>query len=185
MLEGKHVYLRPMEEKDIPFKVKWINNPKIRSTLNFDYPISEVGTRKWLHNVSGNPNRRDFFVCLKDTHEPIGFGGLINIDYKNSKAESYMGIGELKYHGKGYGYDIRRLILDYAFYELNLNKVYAYVWENNSAMMNLNKKAGFKIEGLLRDDILSHGELRNRYIMGVLKKDYLNLHSEKELEAGI
>ena len=45
--------------------------------------------------------------------------------------------------------------MDYAFYELNLNKVYAYVWENNSAMMNLNKKAGFKIEGLLRDDILS------------------------------
>ena len=70
------------------------------------------------------------------------------------------------------------LILDYAFKELNLNKVYAYVWENNKAMMNLNKKAGFEIEGLLRDDILSHGELRNRYIMGILRKDYLKLHSK-------
>lgn len=178
MIIGKKAYLRLMEEKDIPYKVKWINDPNVRTTLNFDYPISEVGTRKWLNNVSNNPNRRDFFVCDLETDTPIGFGGLLNIDYKNSKAESYMGIGNLDFRGKGYGYDIRMMILDYAFKELNLNKVYAYVWENNPAMLNLNKKAGFEIEGLLRDDILSHGELRNRYIMGILRKEYLQLHSK-------
>lgn len=174
MILGEKAYLRLMEERDVPYKVEWLNNPDVRNTLNFEYPISEVGTKKWLNNVSGNPNRRDFFVFDKESHEPIGFGGLINIDYKNSKAESYMAIGNLKFHGKGYGYDIRKIILNYGFGELNLNKIYAYVWEKNSAMINLNKKAGFEVEGLLRDDILSHGQLRNRYIMGVLKEDYLN-----------
>lgn len=175
MIENERIYLRLMEEKDIPYKVSWINNPNFRSTLNFEYPVSEVGTRKWLNSVSGNPNRRDFFVCNKESDEPIGFGGLLNIDYKNSKAESYMGIGDLNSQGKGYGYDIRKLILDYAFNELSLNKVYAYVWEKNTPMVNLNKKVGFQIEGLLRDDILSHGELRSRYIMGITKKDYQKL----------
>lgn len=173
MIEGKHVYLRLMEDRDVPYKVRWINNPDVRDTLNFDYPISEVGTRKWLHSVAGNSSRRDFFVCQKKDDKPIGFGGLINIDYKNSKAESYMAIGELSAQGKGYGYDIRKLILKYAFNELNLNKVYAYVWEQNEAMYNLNKKAGFKVEGLLREDILSHGEYRNRYIMGIFKDEFL------------
>lgn len=175
MIGNERIYLRLMEEKDIPYKVRWINNPDFRSTLNFEYPISEIGTRKWLNSVSGNSNRRDFFVCNKENDEPIGFGGLLNIDYKNSKAESYMGIGNLNYQGKGCGYDIRTLILGYAFNELNLNKVYAYVWEKNTPMINLNKKVGFEIEGLLRDDILSHGKLRNRYIMGITKNEYQNL----------
>src|SRR5690625_776984 len=179
MLYGKKVYLRLMEDRDVPYKVRWINNPEVRDTLNFDYPISEVGTRKWLHNVAGNPSRRDFFVCKKSNDEPIGFGGLINIDYKNSKAESYMAIGELSAQGKGYGYEIRKLILEYAFHELNLNKVYAYVWEQRVVMYHIKQKAGRKVEGLLLEDILSHGEFRNRYVMGIFKDEFLQ-HLQKK-----
>jgi len=40
-------------------------------------------------------------------------------------------------------------------------------------MINLNKRAGFSIEGHLRHDIFSHGEFRDRVIMGILRKDYL------------
>ena len=29
MLIGEQVYLRLMEDKDVPYKVKWINNPGI------------------------------------------------------------------------------------------------------------------------------------------------------------
>lgn len=170
---GDRCYLRLMEVRDVPYKVKWVNNPEIRSTLNFDYPVSEIGTKQWLNHACTNPTRKDFFVCDSKTNEPIGFGGLIGIDYKNSKAESYMTIGETGYQGKGYGYEIRKIILDYAFQELNLNKVYAYVWEKNVPMYNLNKKVGFQEEGFLKKDILSHGELRSRYVMGILRQDYL------------
>lgn len=172
MLNGKNVYLRLMEESDVKYKVKWINDSEVRKTLNFDYPISEIGTKKWLNSVSGNPIRKDFIVCTKNEGKPIGYGGILKIDFKNSKAESYMGIGEKEQQGKGIGYEIRSLILEYSFNELNLNKVYSYVWEQNTPMIKLNEKVGFKIEGLLRQDVLSHGELRNRYIMSVLKSEY-------------
>lgn len=174
MLIGSNIYIRLMEEKDVPYRVKWINNPEIRHTLNFDYPISEVGTRKWLHSVASNPSRKDFIVCDNETDKPVGYGGLLGIDIKNGKAESYMGIGEKNLHGKGIGFEIRKILLDYAFKELNLNKVYAYVWKENTPMIKLNEKAGFQIEGLLRQDILSHGEKRDRYIMGILKEEYLS-----------
>lgn len=179
MLKSKRIYLRLMEEKDVPYRVKWINNPDFRHTLNFDYPLSEIGTRKWLHNVAGNPTRKDFVVCDQTTDEPIGYGGFIGIDYKHRKAESYMGIGNLDYQGKGLGVEIREILLDYAFQELNLNKVYAYVWEENEPMLALNKKVGFKVEGLLREDVLSHGELRSRYIMGILKDEYKDYRKNK------
>lgn len=172
MLKGENIYLRLMEEKDVPYRVKWINDPEIRHTLNFDYPISEIGTKKWLHSVAGNPTRRDFIACDVETDKPIGYGGLLGIDIKNGKAESYMGIGEKNLHGKGVGFEIRKILLDYAFNELDLNKVYAYVWKENTPMIKLNEKVGFQIEGLLRQDILSHGEKRDRYIMGILKNEY-------------
>lgn len=173
MLFGERLYLRLMEEKDVPYKVKWINDPEVRKTLNFSYPVSEIATKQWLNKVALDSSRKDFIVCLKENDTPIGYAGLLNIDVKNSKAESYMGIGEKNCWGKGYAKETRILLLDYAFKELGLNKVYSYVWIENEKMINLNKSVGFKIEGKLEQDIFSHGEYRDRIIMGILREKYL------------
>lgn len=173
MIEGDLVYLRLMEEKDIIYKVNWVNDPDVRRTLNFDFPISEIGTKQWLYKVSMDASRKDFIVCTIIDNKPIGYAGFINIDLKNSKAESYMGIGEKQYWGKGYAKDIRRILLEYAFKELGLNKVYSYIWVENKKMINLNKSMGFKIEGTLEKDVFSHGEFRDRVIMSILKTNYL------------
>ncbi|NMB40672.1 MAG: GNAT family N-acetyltransferase [Firmicutes bacterium] len=172
MLRGKRIYLRLMEEKDIPYKVKWINDPVVRKTLNFSYPISEVATKQWLSKVALDSSRKDFIVCLKENDNPIGYGGFLNIDPKNSKAETYLGIGEISYWGQGYGREAMQILLNYAFTELGLNKVYSYSWSENKGMINLNKSLGFKIEGKLEQDVFSHGEYRDRVVMGLLKKDY-------------
>jgi len=180
MLYGDRIYLRLMEEKDIPYKVRWVNDPDVRRTLNVDYPFSEVATRNWLQKVSADDSRRDFIVCLVEKDFPIGYGGLMNIDFKNSKAETYMAVGHKEYWGKGYAADIRKRLLEYAFKELGMNKVYSYVWSENEKMINLNKKFGFVTEGLLREDVFYQGEYRNIYIMSLLKREYL----ENNLDPG-
>lgn len=163
-----------MEESDIEYKVRWFNDERVRETLNVDFPISEVGTRQWLHNVSTNNSRRDFIICSLEDDKPIGYCGLVNIDFRNQKAESYLGIGDTNYWGKGHATEARKLSLDYAFFELSLNKVYSYVWVENKAMQHINKKVGFKIEGTLRDDVFHRGEFRDKHVMGILKEDYVN-----------
>jgi RimJ/RimL family protein N-acetyltransferase len=180
MLTGKLVYLRLMEEKDVAYKVKWVNDPEIRATLNFDFPISEIATKQWLYKNAINETRRDFIICTLEYDRPIGFCGFLNIDRKNSKAESYMTIGEKDYWGKGYAKEVRNLLLEYAFMELNLNKVYSYVWTNNEKMIKLNENAGFIKEGILVQDIFSHGEFRDRVIMGLLREDYLKKYQLKQ-----
>ncbi|MCR2045369.1 GNAT family N-acetyltransferase [Anaerosalibacter massiliensis] len=173
MLKSDRIYLRLMEERDIPFKVRWINDSDVNATLNFDYPISEIGTRNWLNKAAANSSRKDFIVCLRENDRPIGYGGLLDIDIKNSKAESYMGIGETDCWGKGYAREIRTIILEYAFMQLGLNKVYSYVWEENKKMIKVNERAGFKVDGKLREDVFSHGEYRSRLIMSILKSEYM------------
>lgn len=172
MLSGKNTYIRLMEESDVQHKVDWFNDEEVRKTLNVDFPISVIGTKKWLSSVSTNSTRRDFIICSKEDNMPIGYVGLVNIDYKNSKAESYLGVGNKRYWGKGHASEARRLILDYAFEHLALNKVYSYVWTENEKMKHINLKVGFKIEGTLRDDIYYNGIYRDKHIMGVLRNEY-------------
>src|SRR5690625_1072115 len=103
-----------MEESDVAYKVSWFNDEEVRRTLNVDFPISIVGTKKWLQNNSTNSTRRDFIICTTKDELPIGYCGLVNIDLKNLKAESYLGIGNKKYWGLGHASEARKLILDYA-----------------------------------------------------------------------
>ncbi|GAB1476488.1 GNAT family protein [Bacillota bacterium] len=172
MLMGERIYLNLMEEKDIPDKVRWINDPEISQTLTLGYPLSIIGTKKWLDSVASDSSRRDFIVFLIENDLPIGYGGFINIDFKNSKAETYMAIGQKEYWGKGYAGDIRRTLTEYAFKELGLNLIYSYVWSRNEKMINLNKKFGFSTDAVLKDDIYSHGEFRSTCVMSLLKREY-------------
>lgn len=173
MLIGINLYLRPMEERDVTYKVKWLNDAEVRRTLNFDYPISEISTRQWLVRVATDTTRRDFVACLREDDSPIGYAGLMFIDRKASKAELYVGIGEKQHWGKGYGKEITGIQLAYGFIELGLNKLYTHTWSKNEIMIAINKKFGFEIEGTLRQDVFSHGEFRDRVLMGLLRADYM------------
>jgi RimJ/RimL family protein N-acetyltransferase len=173
MIKGDRIYLRLMEISDIPYKVAWINDEEVRKTLNFEFPISVISTEQWLRNICQKANRKDFIVCDVKTNIPIGYVGLLNIDLKNKKAESYLGIGNKEYWGKGYGYEIKFELLKYAFISLNLNKIYSYHHEDNYSMIKINEKLGGKIEGLFREDIfLPNGIVKNKVVMSILKREF-------------
>jgi RimJ/RimL family protein N-acetyltransferase len=173
MIESGNIYLRPMEIEDVPYKVRWINDPDVRRTLNFDYPISKVATEQWLRKVATDSSRKDFIACLKSNNIPIGYGGFLHIDYKNLKAESYMGIGAKEYWGSGNGYQLKKALLVYAFDHLRLNRVYSYHLTDNKPMIKINLKLGGKEEGIVREDVYSNGALRDRILLSVLKDEMI------------
>lgn len=173
MIEGERIYLRMMEMEDVPYKVQWVNDPEVRKSLLFpDFPVSKAATQNWLAKAALDPSRKDLMICLKSDDSAIGFAGLKSIDIKNLKAESYLGIGVKEYWGKGLGYEVKKLILEYGFNELGLNKVYSYHLAANEAMIRINLKLGGIQEGVMREDVFSGGVFLDRVIVSVLKKDY-------------
>lgn len=172
MLKSNHTFIRLMEESDVKHKVSWFNDEDVRKTLNVNFPISELGTKEWLKGVTKNNSRKDFIICERAGEKPIGYCGLVNIDLQNSKAESYLGIGDKTFWKKGHASEARRLILDYAFKELFLNKVYSYVWSENPKMRHINEKVGFQVDGVLRDEVFYKGTYRDKLVMSVLRKEY-------------
>lgn len=172
-LAGRHIFIRLVEHADLPKRVEWINAPKIQKTLNFDYPVSLAKTENWFDDVIRDRTRRDFSIFTVDKEVYIGFCGLLDIQMPTMKAELYVTIGDSDYWNMGYGTEAIKLVTDYGFNELGLNRIYAYQLPDNLASHRAFDKLNWKREGLLRQDIYSHGKFSDRYIISILKEEWV------------
>ncbi|MDY3007082.1 GNAT family protein, partial [Anaerococcus porci] len=173
-LVGNKIILKLIEKEDMKKRAEWINDIEIQATLNYDFPTSISKTQAWFQKAQMDSSRREFSIFNKETNEYIGFCGLFDIDYKARKAEHHCVIGNKAYHSKGYGIDAYKVIVNYGFKELGLNRIYAFQRTNNIAAHKLVEKLGWTREGLLREDLYSHGEIRDRYIISILRSEWKN-----------
>ena len=170
MWQDVKISIRKFERTDIPKKVEWINNPENNQFLHYDIPISVEGTEKWFDSHINDTNRFD--AVMEADGVSVGTIGLLGIDRKNSKAEYYVAMGETSYKGKGVAKEASRLILQYGFEELGLNRIYLFTEIDNIAAQKLFEKVGFTREGIIRQDIISQGKYVDRVAYGYLKEDW-------------
>lgn len=149
-------------------KVDIINDAKNNTYLHYDLPLTKENTEKWYNNKD-NSNRLDLTI-LKN-NEIAGFIGLLSIDNRNKKAEYYICVDH-HFSGQGIGTIASNLLLDYAFNELRLNKIYLFTEQDNNAAQHLFDKLHFAQEGLLKQDLIFNGKKINRYAYGLCKEDY-------------
>ena len=106
----------------------------------------------------------------------IGFLGLW-LDLTHSEVWVGVGIGEREYWGKGYGTDVMKLCLQYAFLELGAQRVSLGVHEYNPRAQRVYEKVGFRLEGRSRQDILREGRRFDSLWMGILREEWTTLHA--------
>jgi len=70
--------------------------------------------------------------------------------------------------GKGAGTEAISRLCDYAFERLNLHKVYAYVLAINPRARRSFEKAGFVVEGTLREDRWTGESFTDVYLLAKL-----------------
>ena len=168
------VTIRRFEKSDIPKKVEWINNPENNQFLHYDIPLRQDKTEKWFEGIQGREDRYD--AVIEADGVPVGTIGLLSIDKKNAKAEYYIAMGETEYKGKGVARQATALLLQYGFGTLGLNRIYLFTEAENMAAQRMFEKVGFKKEGCIRQDILSHGKYADRMIYGYLREDWAENH---------
>lgn len=164
----EEITIRKFEEKDIPNKVKWINDNNNNSYLHYNLPLTIKETTNWYKNIKNMQSRYDAIIEYKNI--PVGVIGLINID--KCKGEYYITLGERNYKRKGISYIASKKIINYGFTELGLNKIWLCVDSDNIAARNLYEKLGFKLEGILRKDIYFKGKMIDRCMYGIIKEEW-------------
>lgn len=162
------VSIRKFEEKDIPNKVTWINDPKNNQYLHYDLPLTEEGTKVWFLKIKDLTDRYD--AVIEYDGAPVGIIGLLNI--KNGKAEYYVTMGEADFKGKGIAKRATLLLLDYAFIERKLSEIYLYTEVNNIPAQKLFEKCGFIKGEIFKDSAVNRGKSVDRYYYSVLSSDW-------------
>ncbi|MBE6834733.1 MAG: GNAT family N-acetyltransferase [Ruminococcaceae bacterium] len=172
MLKGNTVYLRLLSQADLKDRVDWINDEENIQTLLFDWPTSFDKTLKWFNNVVFDNSKLNFSIVDKETDELIGMTGLLNIDRVNHHAQLYITIGNKKYRGKRLPDEVIPLVLEYGFTELELKKIYLYTLPNNERGRHVYERNGFKLDGVLRQQVYCRGKQQDLYVHSILKNEF-------------
>lgn len=170
---GERLYLRPLEPaQDNHLYSTWLNDAEIRRYFSV-YPTSDARGKERIENLYRDTRHILFGVALKEDNRLIGLVGLKDINVLNQSAEFYVIIGDRNIQGRGYGTEATRLMLQYGFLELNLNRIQTQDMEENIGGWRADEKAGFKYEGLLREVMPRFGKFHNVKVYSLLKREYL------------
>jgi len=172
-IEYKDVKLRAIEESDLELLLEMMNDSEIQKmVVGSGAPVSMYQQKKWFESLQTNKNELRLMIETKE-HGTIGLITLTSIDYINRKAEfSYKIASSKNIRGSGYGTKAYIAIINYAFYQLNLNCINSENLEYNTVTEHIKKKLGFIKEGILRERVFRNGKYHNTHIWSLLKKDW-------------
>ncbi len=156
---------------------RWNQDTEWLRLLDTDPPrlLSVKKWREWLEKglERGTPDELFFAIRTLDKDVLIGFIGLFDFFQQHGDTLVAIALGEREYWGKGYGTDAMRVMLRYAFNELNLRRVGLIVFDYNPRAMRSYEKAGFIPEGRIRGAILREGRRWDWLYMGIMRQEWL------------
>ena len=171
-LIGKSVYLRAPEPGDETVIAISENHPEPRENLFYALPTSVMQQKEKLDHERSDPNIIVFTICSRAGDQVIGKTALYRIDWVGRMAIFYIAISEAANWQKGYGSEVTRLMVEYAFETLNLNRIQLHVYKGNKAAIKVYENAGFITEGNLREAMYHNGKYCDFYVMGLIRRDH-------------
>ena len=175
MIYGERLRLRSLEKDDLPKFVEWLNDPEVRENLFVNHPLSMAEEEQWFEHVLKQP-QYERPLCIEvqtdEGWELIGNLGLMGISNTNRSAELGVMIGNKHHWNKGYGTEAITLLVNHAFKELNLHRVFLRVYDTNPRGRRCYEKVGFRHEGTLRDAIFKGGKYIDMHMMSVLSTEW-------------
>jgi len=171
-IEGKKVYLRPVQDEDFNMVYFGKNNSQVRETLFLFAPQTLEQVQAEMKQWSNSKEIMLFTICSNDDNKPVGQTAFVRIDYVSRAAVFYLAVYDPTSWSKGFGGEATRLMVDYAFNILNLNRLHLHVCAENPHAVEAYKKAGYSIEGTLRQAMYHHDRYVDFYVMGMLRQEY-------------
>jgi len=160
MLKGESIFLRILSPSDVDEKyLNWMHDDDVVQHLESrwrSYSIEDLKEYVRIVNLS----QRDVFfgIFVIKTGEHVGNIKIGNIDQIHRFADVGLLIGEASARGKGYGTEAILLACQYAFEDLNLNKIVAGIYAINFGSFKAFLKAGFREVGRLHRHRFYKGE---------------------------
>ncbi len=173
MKEGQ-IDLRPLKQNDIQGMLEWMHDPEVNCFFRFDASnMTEAKAKAFVENSEKELNeKRSFnFAIVDENDEYLGTISLKDIDWGAKVAEYAISLRSVA-QGKGTATIATKMILEFAFEQLKLNRVFLNVLSENEKAIHLYEKCGFIYEGEFREHLFLRGELRNLKWYSILRREY-------------
>ncbi|PKQ64412.1 GNAT family N-acetyltransferase [Labilibaculum filiforme] len=178
MISGKIIGLRAVEKEDLVFLRDWRNIPEFRKNFREVRELSLTDQEAWFDSLQRTKHINYMFtiVDLKD-NKVIGAGGLLYINWHTRSADFsfYIGKGKKYIDNDGYAEEAAKLLIEYGFNNLNLNKIWMELYEFDSKKINFFENIfSFKQDGILRQNCFEDGKYWDSIIISLLRSEMRN-----------
>lgn len=177
ILKGKKVILKPIKVNEAKNYLRWSKDPKVTKFLSTFRPgLSLKKEKEIIKNFRKSKTEINWSIYTMAGRN-IGGTSLIKLDAKKIKKATYgIFIGEKNYWGQGYGTDILKTVLKFAFNKLKLNRVELGVFYPNKRGVRCYIRCGFKREGRKREAAIVNGKYVDVIGMGILKREFKKMN---------
>lgn len=162
-IQGPRVRIRPFDAAcDFDVLGRWLADRRGR-----DFLLSRVTAMQAdLRELIADPRSAFGVITLHDA-TPVGAVAFLDHDPVQRKAEMRKLIGEPDQRGKGLAKEASELWIRYGLAGLGLKKIYVSTFHTNVRNVRLNQELGFKVEGILRNEVLVDGSYHDVLRMGL------------------
>lgn len=172
MLRGALVGLVPLQSTDVDVLYRWLNDPKVRmaagdQTWRPAYSLDQV--QELIGERLSQASRFDLVSVDLTDGRPLGLLEITHLHPMSDSARIGMVWGEEE--NEDLMEESLILALGYAFNSQSLHRVWARVPSSNQTVINIYQRAGFRVEGVLREDHFRGGVWRDSVLLSLLSME--------------
>jgi RimJ/RimL family protein N-acetyltransferase len=179
LFESRDIRFGPIDfEKDPEIESKWTHNSEFMRMFQIEpaRPTSAAMVKKQYEKlekqIEEDKNIFPFMLRAREDDRLIGKASVSLVEWTNGNCLLHLGIGALDDRRKGYGTQALRMLLRFAFAEINMFRVSARIPEYNVAALGLFKKFGFTEEVRRRSALERDGRRWDLFVVGLLKDEW-------------
>ncbi len=155
--------------------MSWVNDREVMQYFALrQTQITEEEERRYLEHMLASKNDRLFSVFDGsgegdgDADAYVGQCSVNQIYWPARNGRVFLVVQKSMQHG-GRGAEMLKLLIERAFSELDLHKLWLIVRRSNLKAQAMYLRAGFEFEGVLRDEYCVNGQYYDMVRMGIVR----------------
>jgi UDP-4-amino-4,6-dideoxy-N-acetyl-beta-L-altrosamine N-acetyltransferase len=165
------IVLRPLASGDRDRLLAWRNLPQVARWMYSDHAISADGHARWFAAALADARRR--YWVIEADGAPVGLANLYDLAPEHRRTSWAYYLAEPSTRGQGIGAFVEYWVIEHAFGELGLNKLWCEVLIDNEAVWKLHEGFGFQREALFRQHVRKDGLPADVVGLGLLTSDWM------------
>ena len=171
--ENKTYMIRGSRFSDYSAFARWEVDPEVTEFLSFDSDRTYEDVVEEAIAYRSDPAVMDLAIEDKKSREPVGRIIITRIDrHSDSLDITKLYIGNPDHRGSGRGEDIMKMLLEYCFTFMHMERVSLDYYTGNKRAMALYEKLRFKHEGIARHATKKDGRYYDLNLMSMLRTEF-------------